>query len=443
MDSGPPDASGFATRLVASLRAQPAMFVVLPPGREALTAVKALRAAAPDHEHFTIDTPAGGTDFYVLLGDAFPYGAPVRDIDSFILAAGDLHQPRLVTLVGAITDDPATLTEHMKLAGAATRDMAGPWRFVCLVAGAAAPGMPGPFHAWPPDWRDVPQVSFDDGSEEALRQALAHFIDRRIYWESAGQPDAMAALLDRLEMQSSLHPASRQIDETINRVFDAAPLQSDGLESMLANVAGSAPGFWSKALRQDLLPRCDSRMFLNLRATGGAWQPPGMLHGRLTPLALRTIAANPGLSDSGGLTPDQALVRLRRARVNAQVAHMVLTLTAQVEQDLLDALRDRRDWPELCRRAGVEDDLEAARRRTIGSPGPPTSEELIEYATFGQLARIAEAAGNSLRFPLPRERVWMICHLRNRAAHGHGIGWADLSLAIQSVADLAENTVPS
>ncbi len=432
-----PDGSGFAIRVVLNLRAEPAAFVALPPGRDSHSAISALRAAAPDHETVVLETPATADGFHVLLGQAFPYGAPVFDLDSFIMAAGNLHQPRLVILTGA-PDDLLGIADRMAVAGAGTRDMTGPWRFVCLVPGPTAARLSVPFRVWPPDWREVPQIAFDEGDVEARRQALGHYLDRRIYWESAGQLDGIAKLRDRVEMQVSLHPGSRQIDDAIDRVFDGSPMPSSTCDALAAIVTDGPPAFWSAATHQDLLPRCDRQFFLALQAVGIAWRPPGMLHGRLTPLAMRALATVPDLATRCGLGLGEAAARLRRARANPQVAQMALLLTAQVEQDLLDALRGLRDWPELCRRAGVQQDLETARHRAACAPGFDATDTLIDYATFGQLARIADAAAGTLRFPLPRERIWAICHLRNRAAHGHGIGWTDLALAVQSVADLAE-----
>ena len=117
---------------------------------------------------------------------------------------------------------------------------------------------------------------------------------------------------------------------------------------------------------------------------------------------------------------------------------MALLLTTQVETELLDAIRWTTCWETLLTQCGLIDELAKyqARVGTGQKPIVKTDGCLLDYASFGQLVRLAEMAGPTFKFPLSRERLSQIANIRNFAAHGHPVRWENLRVAVEALVTL-------
>lgn len=109
-----------------------------------------------------------------------------------------------------------------------------------------------------------------------------------------------------------------------------------------------------------------------------------------------------------------------------------------MECELLDAIRAQVRWDSLVDACGIRDDIERSRQRAqlCQDSFVKTDNSLLDYATFGQLLYLAQAAGHTFQFPISRDWLWDIVSLRNLAAHGHPVRWDGLRRVVEAVYSL-------
>lgn len=431
----------FAVKVLDGLRATPFARVAVACGKSVEAAVEALQQAAfaKDHAPVLMDIVAfrQTADFFHELSVCMGCAA-VTDAEGLVAEMAGFCQPRLVTLVGLIDETlmPAII-QAARLVADVTRDLPAPIRFVWL-HDAAQTGLEVtiPYEVWPAEWRDIPQIEFHGGLNTVLYRALRYYLDRRVYWESAGQSDRIRELDDRIGLHG-FSPASVMIDESLEQIFDLAPIaDTDRLVAAECLAESAHIGLWLKGLRQNISPAMEEASIIRRwNAIGIVWRPPGVSRERITPLCIRVLAENAGHPITAELGQDLVRSRMIYARANPQIAQMTLVLTTQIEAELLDALRRVNHWEALMDTCEIKSEVKKNQERSISCQAYffEPSDCLLEYATFGQLVRMAQAAGAAFRFPLSREMLWEIVNVRNLAAHGHSVRWNGLRRVVEAV----------
>ena len=436
---------GFAGIVVTGLRTNPFARIVVPCGKKIASAVSEIAEAANDCglgvAEVNLSLVETREDFFREVSIAIGLASASTGIEELADAIHNLFQPRVLCLINTCTtSDVTAILESARLIAEVTRDLLQSVRVVWLHESTdicLAPKLP--YDVWPPEWRDIPLLSFSDGLGTILYRAFRHFIDQRIYWEAAGQADHIAEVSDIVGSRSSLSPTSRNVDQTINQLFDSIPIVPENKKSALNRLTlASDQKFWIQAIKHEILPRADQRAILQWYATGLVWRPPGMNRWRLTAGCVRTLLDSSENQLTSLVGKDWLKIRLLIARANPHISQMVLLLTTQIESELMDALRQRTQWERLIDRVAIRDELERQQQRTNSGQASlgASDRSLLDYATFGQLVRLAQAEGQGFLFPLSRELLWEVVDIRNSAAHGKPIGWEGVRRSVEAVFSL-------
>lgn len=438
------DNQDFPAAVLVGLKAMPFARVAVAAGKDPEAAWEALcqRAIEEDMAPAQLDLATLGseTDFWFALSTSLGGSSYPGNLDEFLAETAGWYQPRVVVLTGAAKKaSMAAILEQARLLANVTRDCKAPLRFIWLHDATQATTQPEiPYEVWPPQWRDIPQMDFTGNLDTVLYRAFRLYLDRRVYWEAAGQDKRVRTLEERV-LARGLSYNSCSLDEALGQVLDATPIPdeerrfvADCLEDPTHKETLTA------ALQQKSFPPVDPRTTHLWYAAGILWRPPGISRWHITPICVRILIQNPDHFLSRRLGAEVLKRRIAQARVNAQVSQMALILTTQVEAELLDALRWRTSWETLLTQCGLTDELTKyqARVGTGRESIVKTDGCLLDYASFGQLVRLAEVAGSTFKFPLSRERLSQIANVRNSAAHGHPVRWEGLRVAVEALVAL-------
>jgi len=432
---------GFAERIISSLRTEPIARVVVPYGRDTEQVEEALSQAAFDQGDLCVRIDLGelrdGKAFIPELSRKLECRNIASNVEDLLKCVHVFYQPRLIVLAGSngksIVEPVLAFARSIAFV---TRDLSGPIRFVWVHAHADLDLEPAfGFEVWPPEARDIPQVSFSGGLEAVLYRTLRLYIDRRTYWEAAGQTDRMRVLFEQLEPRV-LTPTSPTVDENLDQVFDNS--SCPGLNDTLAWISRApikVQDIWVQAIRQAIIPRADPALLSRWVAEGLVWQPPGLPRWRVTPMTYRVLLADSNHPLSAKIGPEGLKLRLRRARSNHHIAQMAMLWSSQVEEELLVALRNCPTVESLIDRCKFREVLQRNFNRALRSRERFFSSEmtLLDFATFGQLVGLAQEAGSEFRFPLSRDLLFDVVDVRNLAAHGLPVRWNGLKQILEAV----------
>ncbi len=430
------DNRNFPAAVLVGLKATPFARVAVAVGKNPEAAWEALRQSAieQDMAPVQLDLAALGseTNFWFALSTSLGSNSYPGNLDEFLAETAGWYQPRLIVLTGAAEKaSMAAILEQAHRVADVTRDCRSPLRFVWLHDATQATTEPEiPYEVWPPQWRDIPQMDFTGNLDTVLYRAFRLYLDRRMYWEAAGQGERMRVFADWVLARGLSYNSSR-IDEVLDQLLDATPI----LDKERRFVAGclADPNHQKTliaALQQKSFPLADPRTAQLWHAAGILWRPPGISRWHITPICVRILIEDPDHVLSRRLGAKVLKRRIAQARVNTQVSQMALILTTQVEAELLDALHLRTSWETLLTQCGLIDDLTKYQAQ-VGTDGC-----LLDYASFGQLVRLAKGASAAFKFPLSRERLNQIVNVRNSAAHGHPVRWEGLRVAVEALVAL-------
>lgn len=372
------------------------------------------------------------TNFWFALSTSLGSSSYPGNLDEFLAETAGWYQPRLIVLTGAAEKvSMAAILEQARRVADVTRDCRSPLRFVWLHEATQAITEPEiPYEVWPPQWRDIPQMDFTGNLDTVLYRAFRLYLDRRVYWEAAGQGERVYALAEWVLARGLSYNSSRRLDEVLDQVLDTTSILDEERHCVADCLADpNHQETLIAALQQKSFPPADPRTTHLWHAAGILWRPPGISRWHITPMSVRILIENPDHVLSRRLGAEVLKRRIAQARVNTQVSQMALILTTQVEAELLDALH-RTSWETLLTQCGLIDDLTKYQAQ-VGTDGC-----LLDYASFGQLVRLAKAAGNAFEFPLSRERLKQIVNVRNAAAHGHPVRWEGLRVVVEALVSL-------
>lgn len=439
------DNRNFSAAVLGGLKATPFARIAVAAGKNLGAAWEALCQNAIDEDmapaQLDLATLCSETDFWFALSTSLGGSSYPGNLDEFLAEIAGWYQPRIVVLTGAAekASMAAILKQARRLADV-TRDCKAPLRFVWLHDATQATTEPEiPYEVWPPQWRNIPQMDFTGNLDTVLYRAFRLYLDRRVYWEAAGQDERVCALAEWTLARGLSYNSSRRLDEALDQVLDTTSIPDE--ERRFAADCLADPNHQetlTAALRQKSFPPADPRAIQLWHAAGILWRPPGISRWHITPMCVRILLQNPDHVLSRRLGVEVLKKRIAQARVNAQVSQMALVLTTQVEAELLDALRWRTSWETLLTQCGLTDDLTKYQARV----GPDreliakTDGCLLDYASFGQLVRLAEVAGPAFKFPLSRERLSQLADVRNSAAHGRPVRWEGLRVAVEALVAL-------
>ncbi|MDS4058097.1 MAG: hypothetical protein RKP73_05950 [Candidatus Contendobacter sp.] len=438
------DNRDFPAAVLAGLKATPFARVAVSSGKDPEAAWEALRQCAIDEvmapARLDLATLGSNTDFWFALSTSLGGSGCPGDLDEFLAETTGWYQPRMIVLTGAAEKGSmAAILGQARLLAEVTRDCMAPLRFVWLHDATQATTDPEiPYEVWPPQWRDIPQLDFTGNLDTVLYRAFRLYLDRRVYWEAAGQGERVRVLEERILARGLCHN-SRSLDQALGQILDATPIPDEERRFVADCLADPAhQETLTTALRQKSFPPADPRAIQLWHAAGILWRPPGISRWHITPACVRILIQSPDHFLSRRLGVEVLKRRIVQARANAQVSQMALVLTTQVEAELLDALRWRTSWKTLLTQCGLTDDLAKYQARVgIGRESiVKTDGCLLDYASFGQLVRLAEVAGPAFKFPLSRERLSQIADVRNSAAHGHPVRWEGLRVAVEALVAL-------
>jgi hypothetical protein len=435
---------GFADSVVNSLKAVPLARIVLPFGKAENSALSELTHAATAcgyaNAHVSLYNLNTLDDFYRELSRAIGFERTCTNIDDFITEALNIFQQRFVILSDAADEDALpSIIDAARVITSASRDLSAPIRMVWVHGASQITTVSTlSFDVWPPEWRDIPQLSFAEGLDTALNRALAHYVDRRVYWEATGQGDRIDQLNELVSNHTNISPMSRQIDEALDQVFDSIPITPRDRRVCVERLADPIHReFWVEAFAKGRgsLPMAEPQAIRHWYAAGLIWRPPGMYRWRLSSTCVRVVLEGANLHGSVPIGSLEAKVGMANARANPQLSQMVLVLTTQIEAELLEALRHTTNWRKLASDSSLIDELEKQQQRSksIQNHFVDVDRSSIDYATFGQLVRMAQCAGSAFKFPLSRETLWDIANIRNWTAHGQSVRWEGLRRSVEAV----------
>jgi hypothetical protein len=438
--------SKFAAKILDGLKATLFARVVVACGKNAEAATYALENAARNRDEGAVRVNlveiSQIDDFFRKLSSSIGCSQEAYDVEELITATSGYFQPRLVILLGLATETLMPLIiENARLVADVSRDLPAPIRFIWLHTALHTQIEPSiSYEVWSAEWRDIPQIELSGGLDTVLNRAFDLYLDRRIYWEGAGQSDRISYLFDQVRERAKFSPYSSAVDKDLDQIFDSAQIP----ESDRCAISGCFSDqihqdYLIKTLSQNLFPKLGEKVTQCWHAAGIVWRPPGISRWRITSMCMRILAEDTTHPITATLSQELVKTRMVHARANPQISQMTLVLATQIESELLDALRNETRWETLMEKCGLKDDIEKTRLRS--QPYKEiffkTDDSLLNYATFGQLVNLAQSASPAFKFPLSRELLWKIATVRNLAAHGHTVRWDGVRQVVEAVFKLS------
>ena len=440
------NSSEFAAKVLASLKVTPFTRVVVACGKNVEAAADALEQAAYERDEaskrFNFATIGESDDFFRELSICLGCWQEAHDVEELVAATSRFCQPRVVVLLGLAAEVLISpIIKNVRLVADVSRDMPAPIRFVWLHDALQTKVEPSiSYEVWSAEWRDIPQMEFSGGLETVLSRAFDHYLDRRVYWEGAGQSDRIGYLFDQVYARANFSPNSNAVDKTLDQIFDSTQIPDSDRRTVSDCFADPVHlSDWIKAFSQNLFPKLDEKVIQRWQAAGIVWRPPGISRWRITPMCIRILAEVADHPITTKLGQELLKVRLANARTNHLISQMTLVLTTQIESELLDSLRNESRWETLIEKCELKIDFEKNRQRSLQYQDILFNIDgsLLDYATFGQLIYLAQAASPTFKFPLSRELLWKIATVRNLAAHGHPVRWEGVRQVVEAVFELS------
>lgn len=332
------------------------------------------------------------------------------------------------------------LPELLQALGAAallTRDLSGPLGFVVMLDGICTPAA----SVEPFVWRSLhgsarvlspsPTATFSDAVFET-------YFALRVFWAAAGQPRWIDEVADSIpgpaEYETYGDP-DRRLDADLDRVLlERIPPAADFVAALRWALADTSArrAFLSRGSLTSGDPGCQ-----RLAATGVTWTPPGSLREPVTLAACLRLSEEGALSDADGKGPDAAALLARSARRNHLVGSWVLSLTSQIESELVDVLRASGRWRRVFDDQGWTQELEREKRdHPVGLAADQPS-DLLDFASFYQLQRAAEQTGSVAHLGLTNRTIDVIRRVRNLAAHQHVVTWSAVRVVAEAIEKVA------
>lgn len=437
-------------REVEALRARlPVAVISVGPGRHPDDAVAALkeetyrRGGRPLRLSRALDLPAS---WKRELGDAVAAALEIEEwegegLAALLLACAErLQIPSTVVIPVSRRVSTAVLPDvlaELQLAALITRDLGGPLNFLVILSGLCTPAGP----AMPFIWKALhgsPRVVSPISGVDFTETGFETYFGLRVYWTAAGQPCWLEGMADGMagpaEYEKSGAP-DRRLDNDMERYLAGTTPPANEFVAAL-RWALPDPGDRAAFLRRGALTSGDPTAS-RLATAGLTWSPPGALK------EVVTVAAALRLSEKGALSPadgveDVDLVGLRAAaRRNYLIGSWVLSLTAQIETELVELLRatggwkpvfDRHDWTKGLEKDRVDHPPGIAAER-------PT--DLLDFASFVQIQVAANQTGCTARLGLSDSAVKLVRQVRNLAAHQHVVTWT----GVKAVAEAMDKVV--
>lgn len=438
----------FVDKIAAGLRTEPVQLVILPPGREIDDAAMAIETTARDVHLSTLRPVRArvGSDDDLIRALEEHFGAepaPTASPESFILQ----HTERLVypqsflaVLLGSSAEeDMAAIVRSAVALAEGTKNLSGPMTFVLLAEGTrhgrtvqgAVVKLWEPLEAWP---EHLP-FGEDAGDLEAL--GFRVYLSWRIYWEACGQPSSMRRI-GSLHLRTAELLCSADADARIDAAFDAAARELDsGLLERWTRLFEAAfePRAAQVVLRTGFvvgarLPRRE------LVAAGLAWCPPGGPHGYITGPAARLLSRSGGFRARWRLDERQATSFRRAVHQNYFLASWVGGLTALVEYGMMTLCQTDPGIEAKIARLGMEGSLRIAQERNPSDLMYDPPDELLGYASFGDLQRLIAETELSHRFPVSKKLLNEVRNVRNLVAHLHPVGWPAVRAVLQALREM-------
>jgi hypothetical protein len=367
-------------------------------------------------------------DFLCAVAQALGWVAaePVT-AESLILANVErLTWPRVV-LVPVASGTSASGVRHLLRSASeiaeGTKNLSGPLTFVVIVPTGielpadAVPDVWEPLQPWPdplPFWR----------RERSLRDAgFDIYLSHRVYWEAAGQPKFIELLAEVFRRSSELMMAS-DADSRIDRAFDALSVLEGPTGERLAELFESA--FAAVAARAVLKTGIVTKSNLplwRLLAAGLAWCPPGSPLAFIAPLAARRLSEFPALSRRSGLGSEGMSMFRRAARHNQLLASWILNLTTHVEREMIALCQRDMLLDGKLDQLALKDKLVKKRERAPRGLAYDMGDDLIDYASFGDLQALVTQTDLVRHFPVSAVKLNQIRQTRNLSAHLHPVTW--------------------
>lgn len=362
-------------------------------------------------------------------------------LQSLLLQSADrLQVPSTIVIpVGraAARDILPELLQALGSAALLTRDLSGPVGFLVLLDGICTPAPSvDPFA-----WRSL------HGSARVLSPSLtASFSDAifetyfalRVFWAAAGQPRWIDEITDSLPgagEYGTCGDPDRRLDADLDRVLrERIPRATDFVAALHWALADPAArrAFLSRGSLTSGDPGCQ-----RLAAAGVTWSPPGSLRDPVTLAACLRLSEDGALADADGKGPDVVAQLARSARRNHLIGTWVLSLTSQIETELVDVLRASGRWRRVFDDQGWSRDLEREKRdHPVGLAADQPS-DLLDFASFYQLQRAAEQTGSVAHLGLTNRSVDVIRRVRNLAAHQHVVTWSAVRVVAEAIEKVA------
>lgn len=437
----------FVGRVAAGLRTEPVQLVIVPPGRELDDAAMALEAVALDVHVSTLRPVRARVDRDDDLIRALEehFGAepsPTASPESFILQHTErLAYPRsfLVPLRSSAEEDGAAVVRSAVALAEGTKNLSGPMTFVLLaertchggtVQGAVVK-LWEPLEAWPE------HLPFGEEAGDLEGLGFRVYLSWRIYWEACGQPSSMRRI-GSLHLRTAELLCSADADARIDAAFDVAARELDpGLLERWSRLFEAAfePRTAQVVLRTGFvvgarLPRRE------LVAAGLAWCPPGGPHGYITGPAARLLSRSGGFRARWRLEERQAASFRRAVHQNYFLASWVGGLTALVEYGMMTLCQTDPGIEAKIARLGMEGSLRVAQERNPSDLMYDPPDDLLGYASFGELQRLISETELSHRFPVSKKRLNEVRNVRNLVAHLHPVGWPAVRAVLQALREM-------
>ena len=425
----------FALNLALSLEDKHVTAVALGPHRDPERSFRDVAAACRQVDGpvlskiATFQAAEGLNGFLIALSNTMGWDVPA-DLNPEQLLLGNVN--RLVWPPAmAVAILPAGLEEDQVFEvwttcldiAEATKNLEGALSFLLFMPhGIRIPcGMD--FDVWGPSVPYTLPLPFRRPDRSLVETGFNVYLSHRIYWEASGQSPLAERIAGFAQLSPSLS-SSMTIDERLEQTFDRVHAEDKNEDHYLEAFDKHVESLPNLAmLRQGILPAgiADEKA---LSAEGVVWHPPQDPRPLLTCRAAFSLANQTSFRRRTGLTSQESVKRFRRAvRRSPLLSSWVLGLTALVERELAEACRGDSTIAEKIKNLGLQQKLQEEKSRTPTELIFAPSEDLIDYASFGELQRLVGYAGNSKSFPISMERLDRIRRTRNLCAHLKAVSW--------------------
>lgn len=364
-------------------------------------------------------------------------GFILRNIDHFAFPQGFI-----VGVEPTAAGDLLSVIEAATRLAEGTKNLAGPTTVIVMAVGApavldgcgASPLVWEPLNAWP---EHLPAV---DECRDLEIAGFRVYLSLRIYWEAAGQPESIERLAT-LHLRAAEFLVASNTDSRIDAAFDASASERTLPASELMVLFDAA--FDAKAVEVVL----QTGFVVNVQvpiwrliAAGLAWRPPGVPHCYITGAAARVLAAFTPFRARHRLDDRKAAAFRRAVHQNCFLASWIMSLTAFVEYEMMTVCRTEVPIDTMINKLGLAMPLRAARERSPRQLAYAPTDDLLSYASFGDLQRIVVETSIGNRFPVSRRRLNEVRNVRNMVAHLHPVTWPAARAVLLALQEMRSTT---